>query len=158
MVRDDWEDQATAVKLLQREAAPACAWPPSPRPRHPRPRHPGAVFPGDGPAGRRIAAARLRRDYRLDPADALWVTRQTAEALAALHRAGFLHGDVKPDNMRLVDDGTAILIDLGFAHRPGENAAFLREGYVLGTADYLAPELCDPEPDDDQAATCSVWA
>ena len=42
-----------------------------------------------------------------------------------------------------------MLIDLGFAHRPGENAAFLREGYVLGTADYLAPELCDPEPAED---------
>ena len=92
---------------------------------------------------------RLRRDYRLEPAEAVWVARQTAEALAALHRAGFLHGDVKPDNLRLVPGGPAVLIDLGFAHRPGENAAFLREGYVLGTADYLAPELCDPEPAED---------
>src|SRR5438309_2100933 len=39
-------------------------------------------------------------------------------------------------------DGTAVLIDLGFAHRPGENASLLRQGYVLGTAQYLAPELC----------------
>ena len=53
---------------------------------------------------------------------------------------------MKPDNLRLTAGGPAVLIDLGFAHRPGENAAFLREGYVLGTADYLAPELCDPEP------------
>jgi serine/threonine protein kinase len=42
-----------------------------------------------------------------------------------------------------VDDGTAKLIDLGFAHRPGENAAFIKKGYVLGTVNYLAPELCD---------------
>ena len=75
--------------------------------------------------------------------------RQTTEALAALHRAGFVHGDVKPDNVRLVDDGTAVLIDLGFAHRPGENDALLREGYVLGTANYLAPELCRPKPHSD---------
>jgi serine/threonine protein kinase len=90
---------------------------------------------------------RLRRDYRLDVAAAVWVTRQTAEALAALHRAGFVHGDIKPDNIRLVDDGTAVLIDLGFAHRPGENADLLRAGYVLGTANYLAPEQCGPDPD-----------
>src|SRR5205085_12627970 len=83
---------------------------------------------------------------RLPLREALWITRQTAEALAALHQAGFLHGDVKPDNLRLIDDGTAVLTDLGFAHRPGENAAFLRAGYVLGTANYLAPELCDELP------------
>jgi serine/threonine protein kinase len=66
-----------------------------------------------------------------------------------LHATGFLHGDIKPDNVRLIDDGTAMLIDLGFAHRPGENAAFLRAGYVLGTANYLAPEQCDPLPAED---------
>ena len=76
----------------------------------------------------------------------MWIIRQISEALAALHSAGFLHGDIKPDNVRLIDDGTAVLIDLGFAHRPGENAAFLRAGYVLGTANYLAPEQCDPLP------------
>src|SRR5260370_18166760 len=101
------------------------------------------LLPGESLRGR------LRRDYRLDVDDALWITRQTAEALAALHRAGFLHGDVKPDNLRLVDPGHATLIDLGFAHRPGENAAFLRAGYVLGTANYLPPELCDGEPAED---------
>jgi serine/threonine protein kinase len=92
---------------------------------------------------------RLQRDYCLSVADALWVLRQAAEALAALHQAGFLHGDIKPDNLRLIGDGTAVLTDLGFAHRPGENAAFLRAGYVLGTANYLAPELCDEQPSED---------
>ena len=95
---------------------------------------------------------RLRRDYRLDLANALWITRQTTEALAALHRAGFVHGDVKPDNIRLVDDGTAILIDLGFTYRPGENAELLKQGYVLGTLNYLAPELCTKEPSADQSS------
>src|SRR5262249_11130527 len=85
---------------------------------------------------------RLRRAYRLDLATALWMVRQTAEALAALHRAGFVHGDVKPDNIHVVADGTAKLIDLGFAHRPGENAVFQRQGYHLRTANYLAAERC----------------
>jgi len=89
---------------------------------------------------------RLRRDYALDHRTAFWVARQTAEALVALHRAGLIHGDVKPDNVRIVDVGRAVLVDLGFTHRPGENTAFTDEGYVLGTVDYLAPELCGPDP------------
>jgi serine/threonine protein kinase len=141
--RPTWEDQATAVKLLQREARAALAA------RHPhlvplRYAHvttPPYFLVMDLLRGETLRR-RLRRDYRLDIHAAVWIARQTADALSALHRSGFLHGDVKPDNIRLVDDGTARLIDLGFAHRPGENAAFLREGYVMGTANYLAPELC----------------
>src|SRR5712692_4026632 len=143
VLRAEWQDQPTAIKLLQREARAGLAV------QHPHlvrlldthvTRSPYflvmELLPGES------LRRRLRRDYRLDVATALWVSRQTAEALAALHRAGFVHGDVKPDNIRLVDDGTAKLIDLGFVHRPGENAALLRQGFLLGTADYLAPELC----------------
>src|SRR5207253_498561 len=61
-----------------------------------------------------------------------------------------------PDNIRLVDNGMVKLIDLGFAHRPGENAAFLRQGYLLGTADYLAPELCALEADSDES--CDLFS
>jgi serine/threonine protein kinase len=143
LLRPEWEDQTTAVKLLQREARAGLAV----RHRHlvrlldthvTRPPYFLVMELLGGESLRR----RLRRDYRVDLASTVWIARQTAEALAALHRAGFLHGDVKPDNVRLVDDGTAVLIDLGFAHRPGENVAILRQGYLLGTANYLAPELC----------------
>lgn len=157
VLRAEWQDQPTAIKLLQREARAGLAV-----------QHPHLVrlldayvmrapyflvmelLPGE------TLRRRLRRDYRLDLATALWIVRQTAEALAALHRAGFVHGDVKPDNIRLVDDGTAKLIDLGFAHRPGENAAFLRQGYLLGTIDYLAPELCAFDADIDQS--CDLFS
>ncbi|HXG12278.1 MAG TPA: serine/threonine-protein kinase, partial [Gemmataceae bacterium] len=143
VLREDWEDQTTAIKLMQREARAGLAV-----------RHPHLVRFLDAHVTRppyflvmellagESLRRRLRRDYRLDLATTVWVARQTAEALAALHRAGFLHGDVKPDNIRLVDDGTAVLIDLGFAHRPGENVRLHRQGYVMGTANYLAPELC----------------
>jgi serine/threonine protein kinase len=157
VIREDWEDQPTAIKLLQREARACLAV------RHAhlvrllkahvtRPPYFLVMEQLPGESLRR----RLRRDYRLDTPTALWITRQTAEALAALHRAGFVHGDVKPDNIRLAGDGRAILLDLGFAHRPGENAALLELGYVLGTVNYLAPELCGDEPVDGPA--CDMFS
>jgi eukaryotic-like serine/threonine-protein kinase len=145
----DWQEDATAIKLLQREARACLAV-----------QHPHLVKLLDAHVtrppyylvlellGGESLRRRLRRDYRLDVATSLWVARQTAAALAALHRAGFAHGDVKPDNIRLAEGGRAILLDLGFAHRPGENAQLLQQGYILGTVNYLAPELCGPEPVD----------
>ena len=149
VVREEWDDPATAAKLLQREARAGLGvhHPHLVRVTHAHVTRPPYFLVMEWLPGESLRQ-RLRRDYRLEPAEAVWTARQAAEALAALHRAGFLHGDVKPDNLRLTAGG-AVLIDLGFAHRPGENAAFLREGYVLGTADYLAPELCDAEPAED---------
>ena len=149
----DWQDDGTAVKLLQREARACLAV-----------QHPHLVKLLDTHVtrppfflvmemlGGESLRRRLRRDYRLGLSDALWITRQTAEALAALHQVGFVHGDVKPDNIRVVANGTAILLDLGFAHRVGENAQLMEQGYVLGTVNYLAPELCGSEPEDDAAS------
>jgi serine/threonine protein kinase len=149
VLRDDWYDDTTAVKLLQREARTGLSVHHSHLVRflHTHVTRPPYFLVMELLHGESLRR-RLRREYRLDLATTLWVARQTAEALAALHRAGFLHGDVKPDNIRLVDDGTAVLIDLGFAHRPGENAALAREGYVLGTVNYLAPELCGGQPEE----------
>jgi serine/threonine protein kinase len=153
LVRSEFDDQSTAIKLLQREARAGLAV------RHPHLVHviraevtrPPYFVVMDHIAGETLRR-RLRRDYRLPLNDAVWIVRQIAEALAALHRGGFIHGDVKPDNVRLTDAGEAVLIDLGFAHRPGENASFLRDGYVLGTANYLAPELCGSLPTEDFAS------
>ncbi len=150
VLRPDWEDQPVAVKLLQREARACLAV------RHPhlislREAHVMTaphylvmdLLPGES------LRRRLRRDYQVPMPTALWIARQTAEALAALHRKGFIHADVKPENIRLIDAGKVVLLDLGFAHRPGENASFQEKGYVLGTANYLAPELCGKEPTDE---------
>ncbi|HJZ57700.1 MAG TPA: serine/threonine-protein kinase [Gemmataceae bacterium] len=85
---------------------------------------------------------RLTRLGRLDARSAVWAVRQAAEGLAALHRAGFAHGDVKPGNVLVDSAGSARLIDLGFAHRPGENVDLVKVGFMMGTANYIAPELC----------------
>jgi serine/threonine protein kinase len=153
LLNRDWQEDPTAVKLLQREARACLAV-----------EHPHLVKLLDVQVtkapfflvmemlGGESLRSRLRRDYRLEVPTAVWIARQTAEALAALHRAGFVHGDVKPDNIRLVEDGRTILLDLGFAHRPGENAPLLDKGYVLGTVNYLAPELCGAAPQDTLAS------
>lgn len=153
LLRPEWEDDATAVKLLQREARAGL------RVLHPRLVRFRDVHVTRPPyflvmelLGGESLRKRLQREYRLDLPTALWIARHAAEALAALHQAGFIHGDVKPDNIRLVDAGSAMLIDLGFAHRPGENASLFEQGYVLGTVDYLAPELCGTEPATDASS------
>src|SRR5436305_5324895 len=137
--RDEWAGDPTAVKLLQREARAGFAV------RHP---HLVRIFDAHVTCapyflvmellGGESLRTRLRRDYALDLRTAFWVARQTAEALAALHRAGFIHADVKPDNVRLADAGRAVPVDLGFTHRARVHAGFIGEGYVLGTVDYPA--------------------
>ncbi len=67
---------------------------------------------------------------------AIWIARQASEALAALHAEGWLHGDVKPSNLRVAPCGHATLLDLGLAFRRGVTAAEA----LSGTVAYLAPE------------------
>lgn len=67
---------------------------------------------------------------------------QIAGALATLHAAGFLHGDLKPENIRIDADGNAVLLDLGFA-RALEDGGRVRERGLApgpGSLPYLAPE------------------
>jgi serine/threonine protein kinase len=153
VLRPDWEDQPVALKLLQREARAGLSveHPHLVRILEARVLAPPHYLVMEYLAGESLRR-RMRRDYCLEQSTALWIARQNAEALAALQHKGFIHGDIKPENVRLVDVGKAILLDLGFAHRPGENAPFLENGYILGTANYLAPELCGQEPKDDAQA------
>src|SRR5579871_88866 len=147
LLRDDSPYGDAALTLLRREARIRVAHPHLVHIRTDHTHEPPYYLTMDLLRGEPLRSA-LRRRYRLRPATALWIVRQIAEALAALHRAGFVHGDVKPDNVRILSEGNAMLLDLGFAHRPGENASLFEEGYVLGTANYLAPELSGPSPGD----------
>ncbi|MGM0385545.1 MAG: serine/threonine-protein kinase [Actinomycetota bacterium] len=64
---------------------------------------------------------------------------ECADGLAAAHLAGVLHRDVKPANIILSPRG-AVLADLGISHALGQDP-ITDPGRVMGTAEYLAPEL-----------------
>ncbi|MEE8469473.1 MAG: protein kinase, partial [Planctomycetota bacterium] len=66
------------------------------------------------------------------------VIRQVAAGLGALHAAGWSHGDVKPENVRLDARGGAVLLDLGFARPTGEDCA--DPAPRAGSLHYLSPE------------------
>ena len=152
ILREDWYDDETAIQLLRREARTGMAV----EHRHlvrvleARVSSPPYFLVMNLISGEAVRH-RMWREYCLDHPSAIWIARQTAEALGAMHKAGYIHGDVKPDNIRLVDTGTAVLIDLGFSHKPGENQAVLEQGFVLGTPNYLPPEMCDRAAVDDFA-------
>lgn len=84
----------------------------------------------------------LKRFTALPMSRALWIVRQVAEALTALHERQWLHGDVKPENCFVAHNGHVTLGDLGFARQFSE--LHRRRSSLMGTLAYLAPELlCD---------------
>jgi serine/threonine protein kinase len=74
----------------------------------------------------------------LDPPAVLWIARQTAEALLALDKSGWRHGDIKPSNIFLSPQGHVTLLDLGLARHHDE--ASESTPAIAGTGYYLAPE------------------
>lgn len=66
------------------------------------------------------------------------IGRSLAGALAAVHARGFVHRDVKPENVVILPDGAARLLDFGLATRIREEGT--PEGEVAGTFRYSAPE------------------
>jgi serine/threonine-protein kinase len=72
----------------------------------------------------------------------IWIARQCAQGLNDLARAGYSHGDVKPENIFLETGGQAKLIDLGFAESIGEPRALGQVRCITGTPEYMAPESC----------------
>ena len=86
-------------------------------------------------------------DGSLTPAVAVDIARQVAGALAATHREGVVHRDVKPANILVDDQGRAWLCDFGIA-RSSDHDALTREGDMIGTLRYLAPEQVRGDPVD----------
>ena len=82
----------------------------------------------------------VRTRGTLDDVAAARVWSGIAGALDAAHEQGVLHRDVKPGNIVFDGDGQAHLIDFGIARRTGD-ATLTATGFVLGTPDFLPPEV-----------------
>lgn len=140
MLRSCWENDEAAIRLLQREAlvgqsvshphlVPVLASPVAESPRL-------LVMPWlEGVS----LASRLANHQQYGVPEALWIVRQTAEALDALHAAGWIHGDVTPANIQISPSGHVTLLDLSFARRNEEFSSAV-DRPIMGTCGYLAPE------------------
>jgi serine/threonine-protein kinase len=149
ILRRKWWISPEAVQVLRREAIVAgrvrhanvvavlSASLDRPPYYHVMPRLPGATL-----------EKRLAVRGPLGAAQALWIARQVAEGLAAIHAAcGMIHGDVKPANVFLSPQGRATLLDLGFARaakeRSGESISSMPSvsSALFASPAYAAPEM-----------------
>ncbi|MFN3336499.1 MAG: protein kinase domain-containing protein [Thermomicrobium sp.] len=90
--------------------------------------------------------ARLIREHAPLPVDeAVRLVLDVLNGLAAIHRAGIIHRDVKPANVLLDRHGRAKLTDFGIARRADE-PTLTGPGNLLGTAPYVAPERIRGQP------------
>ncbi len=79
----------------------------------------------------------------MSPADAMRTVRELASGLGAIHAAGLLHRDVKPQNVLRNDSGRAVLTDFGTGHEHEEQD---QTSPVAGTPLYVAPEILSGKP------------
>ena len=94
--------------------------------------------------------SKIIADGAISPAQAASIGRQIAAGIAEAHARGVVHGDVKPENIMVGEDGVVKILDFGLAKRSrtastGDTVTLgLAEGSdsagIFGTPSYLAPE------------------
>lgn len=94
---------------------------------------------------------RLDEDGTIPEGEAARIVRETLDGLAALHRRGIAHGDVKPSNLLLEEDGTVRIADFGLASSSDDEVGRTLGGGA-GTPSYMPPDRrtrAEPRPADD---------
>ena len=110
----------------------------------------------------RTAGAVVREDGPLPRPAALRLIGQAAAALAVAHAQGFVHRDVKPDNLLVTPRHEVKLLDLGLAYNRlggltgGPATPGHRRLVLIGTPEFAAPEQC--RNPDEADPTADVWA
>jgi serine/threonine-protein kinase len=148
-------DRMVAIKVLNADIASAIDFPIFQQQLHvaERVRHPSIVpfLEAGEVAGRVFCVApfvdgeslrtRLKRERQLPLPEALAITRQVAGALGFAHEHGFLHKDVKPENIFVTGTG-ALLTDLGLSRAITRSIDEMKTGtgLTLGTPEYMSPE------------------
>jgi tetratricopeptide (TPR) repeat protein/predicted Ser/Thr protein kinase len=82
------------------------------------------------------------------------IALEVADALTRAHHLGIIHRDIKPANVLLAEDGTPRLSDFGIAYVT-DIPRLTQTGILVGTVDYLSPEVCQGEPPDERS---DIWA
>jgi serine/threonine-protein kinase PpkA len=83
---------------------------------------------------------RIQTRKRINPNEALTIANQVASALFYAHSRGFIHRDVKPDNIMFRRDGTPVILDFGIARVLESTTQLTRSGMSMGTPRYMSPE------------------
>ncbi len=87
----------------------------------------------------------LLREGPLEPARAVSIIAQVADALDAAHAEGLVHRDIKPQNILVTPNDFAYLVDFGIAETRGETR-LTKTGTAIGSFAYMAPERFEDRP------------
>ncbi|MGH7700840.1 MAG: serine/threonine-protein kinase [Gemmatimonadales bacterium] len=91
-------------------------------------------------------AARIAREGPLPEPELVRIARDVAAALGFAHARGVIHRDLKPDNVLLHSDGSAVLTDFGIARAVSGYVASTGVNMTIGTPHYLSPEQAQGRP------------
>lgn len=96
--------------------------------------------------------------YEIPEKWAIFYTMEVVLALDTIHNMGFVHRDVKPDNMLLDREGHLKLADFGTCMRMGPNGLVVSSNAV-GTPDYISPEVLQSQGvDNEYGRECDWWS
>ncbi|MCP4219117.1 MAG: serine/threonine protein kinase [bacterium] len=98
----------------------------------------------------------IKRQGVINPGKAFSIIGQIASALAYAHGRGFIHRDVKSDNIMFRRDGTVVLVDFGIARAIESNTNLTGTGAGIGTPHYMSPEQCRGEKIDGRSDIYSL--